>query len=310
MSDSRQSGDPAPHDRLERRLRDPLPIVLDGAMGSQLHERGVPTRLPLWSAHALLERPDVARAVHADNVAAGAEVITANTFRTNPRTLARCGLEKRQEELTTLAVRLAREAAAQAGAAERAFVAGSVAPVEDCYEPDLVPPDPELAREHRQMVRSLAAAGCDLLLLETMNTLREARAALVAGLETGLPVWVSFVVAPGAVLLSGEDLTAAAREMERLGAGAVLVNCAPIPVVAESFRVLRRAVNLPCGLYPNHGHSDPVHGWASDPLDPGVFERLARGWFEQGARIAGGCCGTSHLHVQAIVAARAAVRRS
>ncbi len=103
MSDTGEPRRAGRESRLERRLRDPLPIVLDGAMGSQLHERGVPTRLPLWSAHALLERPDVTRAVHADNAAAGAEVITANTFRTNPRTLARCGLHKQQEELTALA---------------------------------------------------------------------------------------------------------------------------------------------------------------------------------------------------------------
>lgn len=282
----------------------PRPIVLDGAMGSELLRRGIPTALPLWSAHALLEHPEVVRSVHGDHVEAGAEVLTANTFRTNPRTLERCGLADRHEELTALAVRLAREAAASAPGV---LVAGSIAPLEDCYEPGLVPPDSDLEREHSRMARTLARAGCELLLVETMNTLREARAAAAAGLETGLPVWVSFVVGPGARLLSGEDLREAAGEVERLGASAVLVNCAPLPVAAEAFRVLRGSTGLPCGLYPNHGRSDPVHGWSSDPLDARLFERLARGWFEEGARIVGGCCGTTPDHVRAIAAAREAV---
>jgi S-methylmethionine-dependent homocysteine/selenocysteine methylase len=291
------------------------PLVLDAAMGSELPRRGIPTRLPLWSAHALLEAPDVVRAIHADHAAAGAEVLTANTFRTNPRTLERCGLADRQRELTALAVRLAREAAASAGAvlagppgggARPVLVAGSIAPVEDCYEPELVPPDAELEREHAAMARSLAAAGCDLLLIETMNTLREARTALAAARETGLPAWVSFVVQPGGRLLSGEDLSAAAREVVRGGAELVLVNCAPPPVADEAFGILRGAVEVPCGVYPNYGHADPDMGWTSDPLDPEWFGGFARRWFEKGAGVVGGCCGTTVEHVRAIVAARQA----
>jgi S-methylmethionine-dependent homocysteine/selenocysteine methylase len=283
-------------------MSDPRPIVLDGAMGSELYRRGVATRLPLWSSHALISRPEVVAAVHADHASAGAEVLTTNTFRTNIRTLERGGLSHRFEELNALAVRLARQAAG--AAPQPTLVAGSVAPVEDCYEPERVPPDADLEREHGLLTRALARAGCDLLLLETMNSLREARVALSAALETGLPVWVSFVIGPGAVLLSGEDLGEAARDMQRRGARAILVNCAPLPVACEGFRALRAAVSLPSGLYPNHGHSDPVHGWESDPLDPAVFERLACGWFEQGARMVGGCCGTTPEHVRAIVAAR------
>ncbi|MCC6642745.1 MAG: homocysteine S-methyltransferase family protein, partial [Deltaproteobacteria bacterium] len=86
-------------------------MILDGALGTELERRGVPSALPLWSAHALLERPDLVRAIHAEYVAAGAEILTANTFRTQERTLARAGFGARAAELTALAVRLAREAA-------------------------------------------------------------------------------------------------------------------------------------------------------------------------------------------------------
>ncbi|HMC35870.1 MAG TPA: homocysteine S-methyltransferase family protein, partial [Myxococcales bacterium] len=103
-------------------------IVLDGATGTELGRRGVDTRGALFSAAALLSEEGIAalRAVHAAYVQAGAQVITANTFRTNPRKAG-----GRWRELTRLAVRIARESGAK--------VAGSIAPVEDCYRPDLRP---------------------------------------------------------------------------------------------------------------------------------------------------------------------------
>ncbi|MEE8537066.1 MAG: homocysteine S-methyltransferase family protein, partial [Acidobacteriota bacterium] len=283
-----------------RRLREGPPIVLDGAMGSELLRRGISTHLPLWSAQALVDRPDVVGAIHEDHLSAGAEVITSNTFRTNPRTLENCGLGERQQELTALAVNLAREAIQRASAGERALVAGSMAPVEDCYRPDLVPPDADLEREHTQLAQSLEAAGSDLILVETMNTLREARAALKAASDTDLPVWVSFVVGEDLRLLSGEDLARAARTVVDEGARAVLVNCAAVPVVGQALKKLRASVDLPCGLYPNHGTVDPQDGWKSNVLVPDWFRDQVLGWFRDGARLVGGCCGTTPDHVRVI----------
>lgn len=297
-------------ERVRHRLKDGPPIVLDGAMGSDLLRRGISTRLPLWSAQVLVDRPDVVRAIHEDYLCAGAEVITSNTFRTNPRTLENCGLGERQQELTTLAVCLAREAIQRAGAGERTLVAGSMAPVEDCYRPDLVPPEADLEREHAQLAQSLATAGSDLILVETMNTLREARAALKAACATGLPAWVSFVVGQDLRLLSGEDLSRAARTVADEGAMAVLVNCAALPVVGQALKKLRASVDLPCGLYPNHGTVDPQDGWKSNALDPDRFREQVLGWFRDGARLVGGCCGTTPDHIRVIAEARATMLRS
>jgi homocysteine S-methyltransferase len=163
-------------------------LLLDGATGTELQRRGVDTGLPLWSARALVEAPDVLRAIHADYIAAGADIITTNTFRTHGRTLTRASLGERTRALTPLAVKIAREAAQQADL--KIFVAGSMSPLEDCYSPQLVPPDGELWIEHAEMARDLAQAGCDLLLVETMNTIREAVIARVRG-GYGLPVCVS-----------------------------------------------------------------------------------------------------------------------
>jgi homocysteine S-methyltransferase len=110
-------------------------------------------------------------------------------------------------------------------------------------------------------------------------------------------------------LLSGEDLRDAARSVERDGATAVLVNCAPMEVVERALNVLRASVDLPCGLYPNHGTVDPRNGWKSDPLDPACFQQRVQDWFRAGAQVVGGCCGTTPEHVRVIAEARTAVLR-
>ena len=111
--------------RLFERLRLGPPLLLDAAMGSDLDRRGLPTSLPLWSAVGLLERPDLVRLIHLENLLAGADIITTDTFRTTARTLGKAGLDPaRARDLDALAVRLAVEARAEAGRRE-VLVAGS-----------------------------------------------------------------------------------------------------------------------------------------------------------------------------------------
>src|SRR5260221_11158877 len=128
---------------LEARLRADAPLILDGATGTELERRGFATRLPLWSAGAIDADPELVARIHADYLAAGVDVITANTFRTQRRTLAHAGSGARAEELTCRAVELARRAAG-----DRAWVFGSSSTLEDCYHPERVPDPALLARAH------------------------------------------------------------------------------------------------------------------------------------------------------------------
>jgi S-methylmethionine-dependent homocysteine/selenocysteine methylase len=282
---------------LLKRLAGGGPLLLDGATGTELQRRGVPTLLPLWSASALLQpgSSETLERIHADYVTAGAEVLTANTFRTHARNLSAAGLESRAAELTARAVGLARRAAAG-----RAWVAGSQAPLEDCYSPQLVPPQSQLVREHREMAAHLADAGVDLILVETQNTIREAVAATTAAVKTGLPVLVSFVCGEDGRLLSGQSLTDAARAVLPLGANGLLVNCGPAPTMLATLIELRAASHgLPCGVYANVGRADPVQGWVNtDAHDPGGYAGYARRWLTEGARLVGGCCGTTPEHIR------------
>ncbi len=282
-------------------------MLLDGATGTELNRRGVNTDLPLWSARALLQAPDVLGQIHGDYVRAGAELITANTFRTHRRSLARAGLGDQAAALTGLAVSIARDAVRAARAGRDCCVAGSLAPLEDCYSPELVPPQAECEREHTEMARHLAESGVDLILVETMNTIREARAATRAARATGLPVLTSFVCRSDGCLFSGESLTEAVAAIAPLGVAGLLVNCTPSTTIHEPFGELRRAVlaqpaRVPVtGLYANIGHTNDISGWTNTAdVSPLEYAQLASGWLTQGANLIGGCCGTTPAHIAAL----------
>lgn len=294
------------HSNIRERLSHGTPLVLDAAMGSDLDRRGLPTTLPLWSAVGLLERPELVRQIHLENLLAGADIITTDTFRTTARTLRKAGIDPaRAQELDTLAVRLATEARDEAGRPE-AWIAGSIAPLEDCYLPTFeTPPEVALA-EHRAQARNLAAAGVDLIMVETMPTAVEAEIALRAAVETGRPATVGFVCAkpdPGQPvrLLSGETLSEAVARVSPLAPVAIFVNCAAPPVITAALRELRELTTFPMGAYANVGHVDDERGWSPDGGISGArYAEHAAEWIGLGARVVGGCCGTHPAHTAAL----------
>jgi S-methylmethionine-dependent homocysteine/selenocysteine methylase len=268
-------------------------IVLDGATGTELGRRGVDTRTPLFSARALLDGEGlrVLRGVHRDYLRAGAQVITANTFRTNPR---KAGAAWR--EWTARAVQVAREEAHAAGAK----VAGSLAPVEDCYLPELRPPPEVARREHAELARLLAASGCDLLLVETVAAADEGLAAVEAAVGAGVPVWVAAMVLPSGKMKSGDDLPAFFSAARERGAAAALINCVP-PSGVDLGLAAARGSGLPFGAYAHMGEVDPDAGWPATPvLRPDEYAARAERWLAQGATILGGCCGTTPAHIAAL----------
>lgn len=271
------------------------PLLLSGGLGSELERRGVSLPAPLWSTTALDERPDLVRDVHRRYVRAGARVVVANTFRTARYTLAKVGRAKEARPLTTLAIRLAREGVAAARPRDPVFIAGSIAPLEDCYRPERTPDATTLRVEHAVHVGSLIAAGATLGWIETMPTLREAVTALEAARAGALPAVVSFVLGPDGRLLDGERLGVAAREVAALQPLAILVNCCPVDVATRALDELAEASEVAIGAYAN-GRGSPTKdggwGWRGGTSDR-AYAAEASTWPTHGARLVGGCCGTS-----------------
>jgi S-methylmethionine-dependent homocysteine/selenocysteine methylase len=285
---------------LAERISSGEPLLLDGATGTELERRGASTALPLWSAPALRDQPELVEAIHADYAAAGADAITANTFRTQRRTLSRGGWGDQAGTLTRRAVSLARRAATGVAARRRVFVLGSAPTLEDCYRPDLVPDDATLALEHREHAEHLVAAGVDAILVETMNTIREAVGATRAAREAGAAVLVSFVCWEGATLLSGEPLGAALAAVTEFEPLALMVNCLPPSNVGACLEVLA-AGPRPFGVYANLGEPDDVTGFTrAQDCAPEAYAAHAKRWAEAGAQLVGGCCGTTPAHLRAV----------
>ena len=280
-------------------------------MGTELARRGADTRPPLWSARALRGAPDLVRRIHEENVTAGADVLTANTFRLHARNIERepggFFLEGKKKtsscDVVAFAVRLAREAAPDSPT-RLVFVAGSLAPLEDCYRPDLVPETPALEREHRQMAEALAAAGCDLILVETMNTVRELVAATRAALTAGLLTVASMVTDGAGCLLSGEPVEEAARALLALSPPPDLlgVNCVPARAIGGDLaRLAAAASGVPLCAYANTGRAiDEAAALFTEPVGPEEYAELARGWLPLGVTLLGSCCGTTAAHTRAL----------
>ncbi len=285
-------GDPS----LGERLRADRPLLLDGATGTELERRGVACELPLWSARAIEEAPEILEAIHHDYVEAGAEALTANTFRTHARSLASASRDHLARNWTERAVSCARRAATSAG--RRVFVLGSTAPLEDCFRPDLVPDEAALEREHGAHALHLAKAGVDAVLVETMNTLREACHAARAARACGLPVLVSFVCDDRARLLSGEPLAEAIGAVARAEPLLVGVNCLA-PSAASACLETLAGCGHPFGVYANLGAPDE-RGRPTEDCAPADFATHAAAWLAAGARLVGGCCGSGPEHVRAI----------
>lgn len=280
-------------------------LILDGATGTELNRRGVDTRLPLWSANALMNERDagILQDVHEDYLRAGADIISTNTFRTHRRALAHSGNADRAFELTRRAVDIARAAIANVPSDRPRFVAGSISTLEDCYRPDLVPSDDELRVEHSERINHLIQSGVDLILIETINTLREAMAIARLEVVTGTPAIVSFVCDRNGRILSGETLMEAAERLLPLGIAAIGVNCGPTPYLARPLAELRTACgeHFPLIAYGNIGCPDETVGWINtDSESPDIYYEHASHW---PAKIIGGCCGTTPDHISKLAKA-------
>lgn len=274
-------------------------VLFDGALGTELMARGLPEGTPpeAWN----VERPDLVREVHAAYFAAGADVVSTNSFGGSPVKLAAHGLERRAYELNRTAARLAREAA-PAGR----YVAGSIGPSGKFLKPQGEYTEEELEAAFAEQARGLADGGADILIVETQYDLREALAALRgARSAAALPVFVTmtFNAFPrGYFTLMGDTVPRAAAELEQAGALALGANCTlNSEQMVGCVRALREATALPLIAQANAGQpviADDGRVVYSQGLDD--YVRFVPGIVAAGAGFVGGCCGTDPSYIRAM----------
>lgn len=287
-------------------------------MGTELERRGVDIGLPYWSANALIFRPEVVRQIHEDYIEAGADIIVTNTFRTNRRVFKSQNMPDRSLALSTKAVELAK-AARDRFPKRETLIAGCVAPVEDCYKPELVPSETQLQSEHHELVNRLVTLGVDFLLIETMTTIREAYAAAEAAKKTGKEFIVSFTCNKDGTLYGGEQLGDAVKTVAGLHPTMFSLNCISPRYLTPLIHQLKsvppnnggisdKALNNPqlkirFAVYGNIGNPDIRDGKIIRDVDEDEYEKFALEWKQLGASIIGGCCGTTPEYIRRIAEA-------
>lgn len=277
--------------------------ILDGGLGQELVRRAG-RATPLWSTQALLDAPDLVRTVHGEFFAAGAEVATTNTYAVLPDRLASFGMEDRLEELVETACRLAAEARDAAGSG---MVAGSLGPLGFSYQPDKAPPA-ERAAEIYAGVALLQARIVDVLILETMSSIDQARGALMGAQIAGKPVWLALSVddEDGTRLRPGEPLNAIAPLLDEFTPERVLLNCSRPEAISTGVPILV-GLHEHVGAYANgFTRIDPRFnriGATTDLLSarkdigPSEYATFAGRWVNAGAQTIGGCCEIGPAHI-------------
>ena len=279
--------------------------IADGAWGTQLSERGLqPGEVPeSWVLH----QPDAVREVAQSYVEAGAEIVLTNTFGGNRLKLEKCHMADHADEINRRAVELSKDAAG-----DDALVFTSVGPTGEFMQPLGLISEEEMVAVFAEQVAAIVAGGTDGILVETMTDLGEAKAALQAarnGFDGPVVVSMTFDKGPkGYATMMGVTPEQAAAELQEAGANIVGSNCGHgIENMIEVIALMAPATDLPLWAKPNAGMPQLVDGQTVFTQTPEETAAHFGALVEAGARIIGGCCGTTPDHIRALVEAREAM---
>jgi homocysteine S-methyltransferase len=278
-------------DELESRV-----VCGDGAMGTLLLNAGIPIDQCL--EELCLSQPARIRTIHEQYIAAGSRLIETNTFGANAVRLSRFGLEARVGEINRAAVRIARDA----GEGKEIYIAGSIGPL-GITAGECVARGIDRSECFTEQLVAQLDAGVDLIFFETFMDLDEMELALRAKKALcDLPEICSFACAPDGILPSGRSLGEAFTTLDRDGARIMGVNCMNDPHAMVSL-----LSQIPAGfllaVYPTAGHPRAEQGRLIYETTPEAFADAARQMVSRGARLLGGCCGTTPAHIAAITTA-------
>ncbi len=268
-------------------------LVFDGAMGSLLYERGVFVTQNFEQLN--VTRPDVVRRIHADYLEAGAQVLQTNTFGANRVSLERHGLVGEARSLNLAGARIAREIAG-----EHAYVAGSIGPT------GLVPgvsaewDDKAIEDMFAEQAAALAEGGSDLLALETFRHLDELQLAVRGARRgaPGLPILAMVTFDASGTVADGSEPEKVAERVRAMGVDALGINHGDGPQLALAMAERMGGVDLPLCVQPNAGLPRTIDGRQLYMATPEYFDVFARRMIQAGARMVGGCCGTTPEHVR------------
>ena len=291
-------------------------ILGDGAIGTYLVNLGVPVKSCLENAN--ITSPEIVKQLHKEYIEAGAEIIETNTFAANCLKLKKHGLENKVEEINRKGVQIAKEAVKEVQEklyqefieasveeiedvyfhSEDIFIAGSIGPLGEGIKPFGSLKIPEAKDYFKEQIEVLIEEGVDILIIETMPTLLQAKIALSVAREiTDLPVISELTYRMEDYPV--EKLVDSFKELEDIGADVVGLNCSLGPFeILKVVEKIRQYINLPFSVYPNAGY--PVYTAERTFFfsSPAYFREYAKKFVNLGVNIIGGCCGTTPKHIE------------
>ena len=288
-------------------------VVIDGGMGTELEARRVPMNDKAWSGAALWTHPEVVQVVHAEYIAAGAEVIITNTFGSGQEALNRAGLGDEMEVINARGVEVALRAREEVAEGPVA-IAGSMCPA---FISEQDPTPEQLSAGFRHQAEVLANAGVDLIALEMCYHPVYAPLIVEAAIATGLPVWlglscqrdaetgdiVGFETPNKATGTPRVDIAQLVCDLAGSGIGVINIMHSAIADTAPGLSVVKDHWSGPIGAYPESGHFVMPNWQFVDIISPEELVHETKGWVAAGAQIIGGCCGLGVPHIEALNAA-------
>lgn len=278
------------------RLKEEEVIICDGAMGTLLYSLGFPMGSPV--EYANISKPELVEKIHRDYISAGAEIIETNTFGANRLKLEKHGLGEMVGDINRKGVEIARRASEG-----KAFIAGSIGPLDKLLEPFGGLSVDEAKEIFREQIRYLLEGGVDLIILETFHCLLEVKTAVLAVREEdpSVPIVVQMSFSQEGRTSMGVVPASLAVVMEGLNVDVAGANCGTGPQgILEAMEEMLKHTNLPLSAQPNAGFPTYHEGRTIFPSTPEYFARFAEEALKKGVKIIGGCCGTTPEHVRAI----------
>ncbi|MGJ9384458.1 homocysteine S-methyltransferase [Salipaludibacillus sp. CF4.18] len=292
-------------------------MILDGALATELERHGCDLDDPLWSARVLIEKPELIYQVHADYFRAGADCVITASYQATVEAFSMRGIEEKEAlELMKKTVSLASEARDDFWKEEgtqtdrpKPMVAASVGPYGAYladgseYVGNYGVTDETLRTFHRARMKALIEAGADLLAIETIPSLQEAK--VLSNLLKEFPetyAWLTFSLKNESAISDGSLLEDCAKAFEdNYQIAAIGINCAPVSFVTEAITALRAFTGKPIIVYPNSGETyDPDTNTWHGQKSHDSFSVRSEEWFDAGASIIGGCCRTAPHHIAEI----------
>lgn len=275
-------------------------VVLDGATGSNLQKRGMP--VGVCPEQWIVENPNVMKELQMDYIAAGTDILYAPTFGCNRIKLAEYGLSDQIVEMNQKLISISKNAVAEAKADRPVYVAGNLTMTGEQLYPIGTLEFEELVEIYKEQIGILADVGVDLLVVETMMSLQECRAAVIAAKEVcELPVMVTLSFNEDERTLYGTDAETAMIVLQNLGADAVGLNCSTGPDKMHSMIAdMKRVANVPIVVKPNAGLPELIDGETVFNMEPQQFAMEMAALLAHGVSVVGGCCGTTPEHIRVL----------